>query len=187
MLNIMSEFLKQIFLWIYCLPVEGLGLCCAFGALLCRKLYHKYAGKPWWRPGAALLLLLWAVIVVWATVFSRETGADWQFQIIPFHSYREVMGGGNRGILRSAFMNVLLFVPAGLLCAWTQSHSCKSGWRMFGAALLFFSFSLTIELAQFCFQLGHGEIDDVLHNTLGAVLGIFMAWWFEKRPTLLPQ
>ena len=187
LLNVLTKLLQQLFLWIYRLPVKGLALCCVFAAMICRSLYHEYGKKTWWRPAVALLLLLWMIVVVWVTILSRETNAVGHFQIIPFHTLRNVLAGGSGGNLRSALMNVLLFVPGGLLCAWAQPNLRKSGWRMLGAALLFGGFSLIIELAQFHFQLGHGEIDDVLTNTLGAAAGIFLVCWSEKYPTQQTQ
>ena len=148
LLNILTKLLQQLFLWIYRLPLKGLAICCVFAAMLCRRLYHEYAGKSWWRPGMTLLLLLWTAIVIWFTVLCREAGTVRHFQIIPFHTLRDVLAGGSGGILRSALMNVLLFTPGGLLCAWAQPQLRKSRWRMLGAAVLFGGFSLIIELTQ---------------------------------------
>ena len=187
MLNVLTELLQQVFLWIYCLPWAWLAFCFTLGALLCRRLYLQYARRPWWQPGAALLLLLWALIVVWSTILSREPGAERHFQSIPFHSYREVFSGGSREILRSSCMNVILFFPAGLLLAWSIPHRWRSDWVLFCGALLFFCFSLTIEVTQYRLLLGQGEIDDVLHNTLGSVLGILWARLPEGSRTRKPQ
>jgi len=33
------------------------------------------------------------------------------------------------------------------------------------------SISTTIEVLQFCFMKGFSEVDDVMHNTLGCILG----------------
>ena len=42
---------------------------------------------------------------------------------------------------------------------------------MLWSVLVFGLFSLAVELSQYRFGLGISEIDDVLHNTLGAALG----------------
>lgn len=64
-------------------------------------------------------------------------------------------------------MNVVLFYPAGLLLA----AVLPKRWRFPVTAVVFVLFSLSIEIAQHSLFLGRGEIDDVLHNTLGAMLG----------------
>ena len=89
------------------------------------------------------------------------------FQAIPFHSYREMVATGNREILRSSFMNVVLFYPGGLFLA----AILPKRWRIPVTAVVFCLFSLSIEIMQHSLFLGRGEIDDVLHNTLGAVCG----------------
>lgn len=69
-------------------------------------------------------------------------------------------------------MNVLLFYPAGLLWAGLLPRRWPFGRMLVCTVLSFSLFSLGIELAQFGLGLGLGEMDDVLHNTLGALLGI---------------
>ena len=68
-------------------------------------------------------------------------------------------------------MNAVLFYPAGLLLAglMPENRSYRKG--MLCTVLIFALFSLVIELSQYFWQLGNCEIDDVLHNTLGAGLG----------------
>jgi glycopeptide antibiotics resistance protein len=41
-------------------------------------------------------------------------------------------------------------------------------------------FSIGIELIQFIWMLGWCEIDDVICNTLGAVLGFLVWQWLDK-------
>ena len=81
-------------------------------------------------------------------------------------------------------MNVLLFVPLGLTLPFTlpEKWTCRALLSIVIAATL----SIYVEAAQFIFRLGRAEIDDVLMNTLGAVLGIlayFPFWvWKKTRP-----
>ena len=58
--------------------------------------------------------------------------------------------------------NILMFIPVGLLL-----YPTAGGWSVLFGFLL----SLGIEWMQYVFQIGFSELDDVLHNTLGAVLG----------------
>ena len=75
-------------------------------------------------------------------------------------------------------MNVLLFFPAGLLGAMLLPRRRRSIlWLILGTAL----FSLTIDLLQFRLSLGNAEMDDILHNTLGTLLG---AWSYGLAKVL---
>lgn len=73
---------------------------------------------------------------------------------------------------RHALENVLLFVPFGILVP-IKSHFFKKWWNLILAA---FISSLSIEMAQLLTGRGFFETDDILLNTLGAVLGYIVFW-----------
>ena len=100
--------------------------------------------------------------VLWITLFSR-IGEGYRGFLLPFHSYVEVLKGEWRPLLENVG-NVVLFIPLGvaLKCAGVRDIK-KVG----------FLASLLIEIIQLTFALGTFECDDLIHNTLGAVIG---AW-----------
>ena len=166
--------LQSLFLWFYCLPIPSIILLFVLAALAFRRLMLR------WRVGSAVLLALWLVVMLQFTILSRTASVSGSaFSWIPFHSYREMLATGNREILRSNFMNVVLFYPAGLLFG----AILPKRWRFPVTAVVFALFSLSIEIAQHSLFLGRGEIDDVLHNTLGAMLGCMA---LSLEPKLFP-
>jgi len=118
-----------------------------------------------------LVLLLWIAIITYATVFGRSTPTHNAISLIPFHSYREVQNGGNPEILRSNFMNVILFYPSGLLTASLLPKKWPWWFRIILIVLLFAGLSVAIEYFQYSYGMGRAEIDDVIHNSLGALIG----------------
>ena len=64
-------------------------------------------------------------------------------------------------------LNILLFVPLGLIIG---------GWK---GLLICFALSGMIEAAQYFFQIGFCELDDVLNNTIGAGIGVGVKAWTE--------
>lgn len=86
---------------------------------------------------------------------------------MPFHSYVEICKGEWRPLLEN-IGNVVLFIPLGVALKWSGVKDVKK------AGILA---SLTIEVLQFTFALGTFECDDLIHNTLGAVIG---AWCVGK-------
>lgn len=74
-------------------------------------------------------------------------------------------------MIRTNFMNVALFYPAGLLSASLLPDKWPRLQKILSAAILFALFSAVIEYTQFFCALGKPEVDDVIHNTLGAILG----------------
>lgn len=71
------------------------------------------------------------------------------------------------GFSLSFILNILLFVPLGFLCPCISRHYR----RMKSVLLLGFGLSLTIELAQLFTQYRATDIDDLLTNTAGTLLG----------------
>lgn len=115
-------------------------------------------------------ILLWGGAVVYVTILSREPGSTAGFGSL-FCSYREVLNGGNPELLRSNFMNILLFFPGGLLLGAVLPDKWPRWARMLTAALCLGAMSLAVEQHQYLGMLGNAEADDILHNTLGALLG----------------
>lgn len=167
----MSMYLQEILIFIYCLPfwvvVMG-GLVVSF---LFMKLCRRYGDQRWFGIGTCLMLLLWFAVVVWATLLSRSTPVTEPPVWIPLHSYREAFFEGEKELIRSNLMNIALFYPGGLLAA-RLFPQASLRWRRLVLVLVFSGvLSLGIELCQLYFLLGKPEIDDVLHNTLGAAAG----------------
>ena len=63
-------------------------------------------------------------------------------------------------------MNVVVFIPVGLLLG--IAFKQMTWWK---ALLIGCSISVTIEALQFFFMRGFSELDDVMHNTLGCLIG----------------
>lgn len=67
-------------------------------------------------------------------------------------------------------MNVIVFIPVGMILG--SLLRVKGSWLV--ALLIGFSISVTIEALQFCFLKGFSEVDDVMHNTTGCILGYIL-------------
>ena len=104
--------------------------------------------------------------VLWITLFSR-IGEGYRGFLLPFHSYVEIWKGEWRPLLEN-IGNVILFIPLGIALKWIGVKDVKKDG---------FLASLSIEILQLTFALGTFECDDLIHNTLGAVIG---AWCVGK-------
>ena len=73
---------------------------------------------------------------------------------------------------------MLLFsILSGLFCGLDANFLKKRKWII---AIFAFAFSSCIESLQLIFHLGYAEVDDIIHNTLGAVIGMFAFSALEK-------
>lgn len=102
--------------------------------------------------------------VLWITLFSR-IGDGYRRFLLPFHSYVEILKGEWRPLLEN-IGNIALFIPLGVALKWSGVKDVKKAG---------FLASLLIEVLQFTFVLGTFECDDLIHNTLGAVIGAWCA------------
>lgn len=171
----MTESIRQLTLHIYRMAPMELVVLAVLAAWGYCAGYRKLEGRCWLRPVVGMVLAAWFGAVLWMTVLSRTPGGTYEAYWVPFHTYRAYFYDQHPEILRSCFMNVALFYPAGLLFGslLAKKRSFRRG--MLCSVLVFGLFSLTVELSQYRFGLGISEIDDVLHNTLGAALGFAAA------------
>lgn len=114
--------------------------------------------------------MLFAVLpfILYTTLLSRTPG-DYELVLTPFAALAAARRQPE--LYREMLMNVFLFFPLGL----TLSNALPrrwGHWRRIGVTTLAGCLlSAGIEYAQYRFCLGMAETDDVLCNTLGALLG----------------
>ena len=116
------------------------------------------------RYSVALLLIEYIFFIFCSTVIFRAIGETRQYDFHPFWSY------DRPELLVENIMNVVVFVPVGLMLG--SLLRVKGSWLV--ALLIGCSISITIETLQFWFVKGFSEVDDVMHNTVGCLIGWFM-------------
>jgi len=116
----------------------------------------------WW-----CVFSCYCFVVLSATLFMRYPSAM-NDQVYPlFYSYYESLILGDMGSWRNILYNYAMFMPLGILLplGWKEMQSSRR--------ILFTGFfcSLLIECTQLLTRRGMFEADDLLGNTLGALLG----------------
>lgn len=177
--------MSELFHFIYIQsPLLLIALACG-GLILWRwvrdPLWDRLDRPGLWHGAALILFVLWAAAVLYVTLLDRSEG-EGEILLTPFWSYREAFApGGSRELLRANLMNVLLFLPGGLLLG----ELAPRHWHRQTALLalgLSLVFSGCVESLQGLFGLGIAETDDVIHNTLGGLLGSLPAALPRRRP-----
>ena len=166
--------IKQIggwIVWFYCLKLTDAVMLLAICTVLFCLVYTMLKRQNWWRWFCAVLLTASLAAAFLITIGNRGGGSDYQINLVPFHTYREVLNGGHPDIYRTNFMNAALFYPAGLLLTSLLPQKWPGWCRCLLTAALFCAMSGAIEYAQYRYALGNVEIDDVIHNTAGALMG----------------
>ena len=134
--------------------------------------------------GWGITLWVYTVFLLFITVIGRYSFDDFRARLIPFESYREYLATGSLSELRGIIGNVLMFIPFSFLCAQfisnlydKNSKRIKTIFLTFGVSLLL---TVTIELLQYLTRTGTFELDDLMHNVIGALLGILI-WIIAVR------
>lgn len=106
------------------------------------------------------LLFIYAIFIVCTTVVYRPV-VGYEIRLIPFGSYFNLYDGCKRAFEEN-LMNLLAFVPIGFLMTVSAK---EQNWKR--VAIVGLCFSFVIEFLQFHYKRGIGEIDDLIHNTIG--------------------
>lgn len=119
------------------------------------------------------------------TNFAART---YHLNLVPFREirrfwiYRHLLG--QKAVLLNLLGNVLAFVPYGLLLPLLW-HRQRHFYRIL---LLSFDFSLLIEVIQLVTKVGCFDVDDLILNTLGGVIGYgcfkLVMYWRKRRAIL---
>lgn len=127
--------------------------------------------------------VLYVLSVVYFTFFRGERNNLSRISLkLPTHFIRAIQTGKYRAVTHRSLLNLLLFVPYGYLLPQVMivavKKTRKAWWQI---TLCGFLSSLLIETGQFVFRRGVFELDDLLKNTMGTVVG----WLIWKVITII--
>lgn len=168
----MHELWKYIISQLNVVPktvYEGLLALFCVGTILFLAFNRKKVGLSI----AWLLFFEYVFFVLGMTVFFRHASTK-AMVYPPFWSYASVWQDGGMTVLHEIILNIVLFVPLGFLWG-IQSLKWPKKWQWLSTIILGVCLSAVIELLQYFLKKGCVELDDVIHNTLGCMLG-FVLW-----------
>lgn len=121
-------------------------------------------------------LLIYLALVFASTVFTRNPGAR-EYQLELFWSWKEIIGIEPVGRLGSCscakellvenFLNMILLFPGGILMPFVMDRKLQ-WWK---GLLIGVLISLMIEILQLVLCRGLFEFDDIIHNSIGCMVG----------------
>lgn len=130
-----------------------------------------YGLKRGWRKIAGLILAEYVFVIYCSTVIFRTAADGNGHEFRPFWSY-EAIEDGRSELIAENLMNVVVFVPLGILLGFMFNGSrCTVMKGILIALMIGMGISVSIEAMQYFFQRGFAETDDVMHNTLGCIVG----------------
>ena len=123
-----------------------------------------------------ILFAIYVLLVIYFLFFAEMTGRTisdrtYHYNLILFKEikrfviYRDQLGWFT--VLANLVGNVLIFVPFGMMIPFLTKHFKK----FLGVLLLTFELSVLVELVQLVTKVGSCDVDDILLNTIGGVIG----------------
>ena len=113
--------------------------------------------------------VVYGIYIICTTVVFRPARDESRvLNLKPFWSYSAINSGDTR-LIDENLMNVFVFIPIGLLLAVGIKKS-----RWWHIALIGCMVSVIVEFLQFYYKRGLCEFDDLLHNTIGCLIGFLM-------------
>ena len=124
-----------------------------------------------------LLFILYVLLLVYFLFFAEKYGRVtagermYRYNLVPFVEirrfwmYRKQLG--MFAVTTNLFGNVIGFIPYGFILP-VIAHKCRSGFFIIASG---FALSLLVETVQLVTKVGCFDVDDLLMNTLGAVIG----------------
>ena len=124
-------------------------------------LLYKYGYQKGIQLLAYTLTLEYIVLLYCSTVFYRNDAIFRKYKIHPFWSYKNFYYHADQ-----ILMNVIVFIPLGILFG-VMFH--VNGWLK--SLLAGLVVSVSIEVLQLLFKKGLFQVDDIIHNTIGCLIG----------------
>lgn len=136
----------------------------------------KKSTNKWIRFFSWVLFLFYLAFISYFLFFSERYGrtegnAGYRYNLVLFQeikrfvTYREAIG--LEGFIVNIIGNVLAFAPFGFCLPLISIRRTN----FFRVLVWSFLFSLTIETIQLVYQIGIFDVDDLLMNTIGGVIG----------------
>ena len=174
----MHDFIALIFyMFRRAVPPALIGL--AVGAALLvplnRKRRREEARFPRGQAAAILLLLCYLGGLASVTFMNRmESGMGIGIQLRPFLAFWEARNAFTLQVWLNPLLNVAMFLPLGVLLPLSVKRFQQWYWMLaVGAGI-----SLVIEGLQHILSRGQADVDDLICNTLGAMLGYCLVMHF---------
>ncbi|MDO4377552.1 MAG: VanZ family protein [Erysipelotrichia bacterium] len=128
-----------------------------------------------------VLFILYIFILIDLLLLAREVDMEVGVNIIPFYSFKmfiPLLKSGYQSYrylaISNLFGNILIFIPMGIFLPLIFKRNNNFLYLLINTFLI----SLSIEVIQYYTKLGTADVDDIILNVLGSVLGfaIYKIW-----------
>ena len=135
------------------------------------RIWEKRCGKkenfPWRKIILYGCFVCYLLVVLGATMLSRGNIYENVIRMRLFYSYRDAWNDFSMTEWRNIILNILMFVPLGVMLPYMRKIFQSAGWTYLAG----FGLTLLIEMMQLIFKCGIFELDDLMNNLVGTMIG----------------
>ncbi|MGI5987618.1 MAG: VanZ family protein [Dysosmobacter sp.] len=142
--------------------------------ILNRRRRRDGTAFPKGQAAAVLLLLCYLGGLIAITFMNRMDGMQMGFQLYPFLAFREAWNAVTLQTWLNPLLNIAMFVPLGVLLPLAGTAFRRWYWALAAGA----GTSLGIEVLQYLLGRGQADVDDLICNILGTMLGYSLCLGF---------
>lgn len=112
--------------------------------------------------------VLYAVLISRNLVFQRDYGNTWN--LMPFRTISRELDGFSLRLFGNLVGNIILFIPLGMMLP-----VVRDGFKKFYICIpVICALSFFVELIQYLTHSGSADIDDMILNTVGGLIGFIL-------------
>lgn len=160
---------------IYFFLVIGVGILLVIFVRYCYRNKDTMSGKH------IVLFLIYFTGLLYVTLFTRLGSFYSGVEVMPFDDLQRAIDIGDVTLVKHMLLNIVLFIPFGyLIPSMNPTKLRKWSIAMLGGLIV----STLIEGAQLTVHLGECDIDDIIANTFGSVIGYILVrfvWRVNKN------
>lgn len=125
--------------------------------------------KDLWKRKMIIIFIAisYTIIIFDITLLNRGAYRDNNINFNLFTSYKMVLNTFDKSVLRHIILNILMTIPLGILLPFIHNKFHKIRWTMTVGII----FVLAIELIQLTTNSGIFDVDDILNNSIGVLIG----------------
>jgi len=134
-----------------------------------------------------LLFVLYLLLLFYLLFFSENYGrtmdSGYRYNLEPFKEIKRFLGNrdslGRRNVIINLLGNIVAFAPFGFFL----TVLCRAGKNIVSCVLLTGLFSLLVETIQLVSKVGAFDVDDILLNAIGGLVG-FLCYFVVWQPLI---
>ncbi len=138
---------------------------------LCLSVYGILRDFRSLNKGMLALFLVYMLAMSYITYFSRDVRRHSVIMMVPFAALKSALKSGSQEALNHLMLNVAMFVPLGMLLPAVCPQKLARLRFVLPIAMMC---TTLIESLQLITRMGDCDIDDIIANTSGAVIGYFL-------------